>query len=157
MKLKILGEHYAEAVVDLIAFKDDLPKEWDIIKAIKLNTKVVQNKLEQVTSNEIKEMICNALDWQGILEVLKDDHVPNMHIRFYPIKYTDRKKLYPGSYNKKEKEFTFIEECTSKNGTLLVQSLVLNRNFDLKAFIKHDCYRYASTDKEKFIWGNKNE
>lgn len=115
-------------------------------KSIKANTKI---KLLDKRYNEmnLKNLIWGALDWAGIMDMLKSDHKPVMNVKFYLVRFKDWKRLYPGKMDKDTMEL--IERNEDGASTILLQDLTDDKNYDIKAFIKTGCYLYASTDKTK--------
>lgn len=148
MKLEIIGKAYAEAEVDLVGFKADLPKEWDMEKTINTNTKITLSD-KRFSENELKSLIWGAIDWTGVIERLAGEHKPLMKVKFYFVRYEDWKRLYPGLIGKKTFEFT--ERKETGHATILVQDLEKNKNFDLAAFIRKGGYLYAPTDNTPII------
>jgi len=151
MKITFLEDKaYAIAKVDLAGFKRDLSKHWHMEKAIKHNTEITQREMNSHPTEDLKTLVWGMLDWSGIMDCLSKDIPDMMTIKFFYVKYEDWKRLYPGKINGKEIEF--IEENEEGYDTMLIQSLDMNRNFDIKAFIKSGSFRYASTDKLKLGW-----
>ena len=145
LKLEIEGKAYAEAEVNLMAFKRDLPLGWDLEKSIRDNTRITL-KDHRFSEDNLKTLVWGALDWVGIIEALSGVHKPVMRVKFLVVRYSDWKRLYPGRLQ--GKEFSFLECNQEGHSTLLIQDLITNKNFDLKSFIKQGCFLYASTEKE---------
>jgi hypothetical protein len=155
VKLKIIGEAYAEAAVNLTLFMDDFATHEDMEQAIKDNTTIVMNKhKDELNEEDLKTLVWGALDWGGLLDLIGDRERDIMLVRFFLVEYKDWIKLYPNEV-KHMREWDFLESNESGVATLLVQDLVPNPNFDLKSFIKEGQFTYASTEKVKVGWRKK--
>lgn len=151
MKLKLIGKPYAEAEVNLNDFKKSLSEDWNMEKAIKNNTIFKFNKHKELSEEQLRNLVWGALDWAGIMDALGETHEDIMKVHFYFVEYNDWKRLYPGTVvNGKEVEL--VEEAEDGHATILIQSLVKNRNFDLKAFIKQGQFTYAPTKNKLVGW-----
>jgi len=148
MKLRLIGKPYAEAEVDLNGFKKDLTCEWDMESAIKENTKIRCREKDDAES--LKNLVWGALDWAGIIEELSKGEDKVMKIKFCLVKYEDWKKFYPGTISNGEIEF--MEKNEEGYATLLIQSFIKSKNFDLKGFIKQGQYLYAPTKDRIVGW-----
>lgn len=154
MKIEVLGKSYAEAIVDLNGFMKELRRSWDLERAIKANTKISRIKHKQVNEKDLKQLIWCCMDWSELIDYLKETIENEIKIKFFFIRYTDWKRLYPGII--KDNEIEMFEQNESGHSTLIVQSLIKNLNFDIKAFLKQGCFMYASTDKVKVGWLNRD-
>ena len=152
MKLEIVGQAYAQAEINLVDFKKDMTKDFNIEKAIFDNTSIIRNDSSGIDINSLKKLIYGSLDWFGLIDRMSEKHKDSMRVNFYLVKYSDWKKMYPKERTADGREVELIDSPIDGMDTLLIQSLVPNTNFDIKAFIKRGCFTYVSTDKIKTGW-----
>lgn len=154
MKLKIIPEAYALGEFDITNFKKVLAKGWDFEKAIKDSMILTSLTNEDIDITKLKDLTLSLLDWASILDVLKYTDATMFNIKYHIVEFSDWRRLYPSLID--QTYFEFMEETEEGQATIIVQDLVKDLNFDIKAFVNQMYFTYVSTDNIKVGWVAKD-
>lgn len=125
MKLKIENQPWAEAVLDVNGFRNDLRKTLDIYSSVRNNITRI-DKIKGLDLGNVINTIFNYTDWGLMLEYLQQEDRTTIRFRICRIEYKDKVQYDIGVVD--DYEFHFGERRTDGSTIIVTNDLQTPNN-----------------------------
>lgn len=146
MEIKITGNSFATAVMDVNRFKNKLEDTWDLKEAVKRSVLVTENK-EKVTEDKIIDMLIYLFDWAALMRNKYFREREKITFKFLPISYDGWVNYEPGEVSERGTRFKLNDKITEGKDVMVWNDFVPSSYFMIKCFVSATQFMY---DEKEF-------